>query len=363
MGHSPDGVRSLQHKDINKLIITRVVCKKKYNFVKLKWSFFGWNGLESLVGLNARLKRTERHFHEESSKRRPETCRRHEAPRCCAGAYSLRMSSTKAVSRSSPISLYFSFSETSSSASLVNKKNVRKIFSRTSDDVQNDFESWVADGKALNDVCYTLVRVLVEKASELVGKKNIKALIQSVRKFLGIVSSWSLFCWGFSCWSFFCRSWSFRRWLFRRRCWFFSCWRFFSWSWSRSLLLGRWRTSWRWLWRIRILVWLDEWNLSTVWWEVLLELEWRRFFWWGGNCWRSLCFTLSWRCWRCSFNSRRGNDGSNCFNDCRWRGLPWWRSVWLRSAVSPDWIDTVNEVNEGKVKIVSDFGEVLFGYY
>lgn len=35
-----------------------------------------------------------------------------------AGVYSLRMSSTKAVSRSSPISLYFSFSMTSSSSSL-----------------------------------------------------------------------------------------------------------------------------------------------------------------------------------------------------------------------------------------------------
>lgn len=77
------------------------------------------------------------------------------------GAYSLRISSTKAVSRSSPISLYFSFSETSSSVRGGEEKEFNgNILKWLVLDVQLSVRGISSEHGN------TLVRILVAKASE-----------------------------------------------------------------------------------------------------------------------------------------------------------------------------------------------------
>lgn len=179
------------------------------------------------------------------------------------------------------------------------------------------------------------------------------------QEFVGHESSLNL---SFGCWLFSC-------WRFGFGCWcLLSCrWCFFCRSRGRRRSLFFWSRRWsRWgLWCIWVFVCLDEWNLSTVWWEVLLKFEWRWLLWWSSDCRNAVSSSLSISCWCSSFWRGRASFNSSGYagDNLRRRCLPWWGSRWLWSTVCVDWIDAINQINECEVKIVTDFGKVFFGYY
>lgn len=96
------------------------------------------------------------------------------------------------------------------------------------------------------------------------------------------------------------------------------------------------------------------WDFGTLRWEVLLELEWTRTAWFGLLCRGS---GLAAFCGRCA------GGGGLLFGSLlgRWwwsRQLRWrWWSLRLRATLGPDRIDAGDEIDEGKVQIVSDLGE------